>query len=137
MFAQNQYFNNMRKEEKSTSLSLKSRLKSFKFAAKGILYAIKSQPNLWFHLVAAIAIIALSFVLKIATAEWLFIIFAIGAVLTAELFNSSVEKIVDLVQPEKHILAEQAKDMAAGAVLIAAISSVLIGLMIFLPKIIN
>jgi len=130
-------FNNMEKEEKSTSLSLKSRLKSFKFAAKGILYAVKSQPNLWFHLVATIAVIALGFIFTIATAEWLFIIFAIGFVLSAELFNSSVEKIVDLVQPEEHKLAGQAKDMAAGAVLISAVIAAVIGLMIFLPKIIN
>jgi len=127
----------MEKEEKSTSLSLKSRLKSFKFAAKGILYAVKSQPNLWFHLVATIAVIALGFIFTIATAEWLFIIFAIGFVLSAELFNSSVEKIVDLVQPEEHKLAGQAKDMAAGAVLISAVIAAVIGLMIFLPKIIN
>lgn len=127
----------MGKEEKRTSLSLKSRLKSFTFAARGIIYAITSQPNLWFHLVAAIAAIALGIFYNISTAEWFFVIFAIGFVLSAELFNSSIEKVVDLIQPGKHKFAEQAKDMAAGAVLITAIAAATIGLMIFLPKIIN
>jgi diacylglycerol kinase (ATP) len=129
--------NNMRKEEKRTSLSLKSRFKSFTFAARGIVYAIKSQPNLWLHLLAAIAVIALGIYYNISTAEWFFIIFAIGIVLSAELFNSSIEKIVDLIQPEKHKFAGQAKDMAAGAVLITAFAAATVGFLIFLPKIIN
>lgn len=125
----------MRTKRKSTSSSfLISRLKSFTYASKGILHAVKSEPSLRIHLIAACVVIAFGLIVKITIVEWLFIIFAIGFVLSAELFNSSVESFVDLVQPEQHKFAGQAKDMAAGAVLISVICAILIGCIIFLPK---
>ena len=91
----------------------------------------KGQHNFWIQCFIAISVIVLSLVLNISLAEWLFVTFSIGFVLTAEMFNSVIEKLVDLVSPEFNKKAGLIKDMAAGAVLIAAITSAIIGFIIF------
>lgn len=84
-----------------------------------------------------ILVIFFSFLLQISTLEWLIVIFCIGLVLTAEIFNSAIEVLTDIVSPESNPRAGLVKDMAAGAVLIAAITSAIIGLIIFVPKLLN
>jgi len=108
-------------------------IKGFVYAGKGIIYMIGTQRNARFHLFAAIFVILAGIWFNLSTAEWLFIIAAIGMVFTAEAINTSIEKVVNLVEPGQNPLAGKAKDLAAGAVLISAIVSMVIGILIFWP----
>ena len=110
-------------------------LKSFVFAFKGIIHTIQQERNMKIHLVAALLVIILGLNIHLSAIEWMFIFFAIGGVLSLELVNTAIERTVDLVTKEFHPLAKQAKDIAAGAVLIYALISIIIGCIIFLPKI--
>jgi len=94
---------------------------------------IVSQHNAWIHALATIVVVAVSFYFRLTKAEWCWIIFAIISVWTAEAFNTAFEFLTDVASPEFHPLAEKAKDVAAGAVLITAIGSALIGLVVFGP----
>lgn len=104
---------------------------------KGIFTAIRTQHNIWVQITVAILVVIAGLWLDISIAEWLFIIFAIGFVLSAEIFNSAIEMLVDLVTPEYNQKAGLIKDMAAGAVLIAAITAAIIGLLVFIPRILR
>lgn len=108
---------------------------SFKYAFAGIFAALKEEPNLRFHLFAGLLIIIVSIILKISKQDWLVIIFLIGFVITLELTNTAVEAMVDAFTDQAHPRAKFAKDIAAGAVLIAAITSAVLGILIFLPYI--
>ena len=110
-------------------------IKSFGFAAAGITHAFKTQPNFRFHTLACILVVLAGFFFKLNAAEWLWILAAIAMVLVSELLNTAIEVLVDLVSPEYNKKAGVVKDAAAGAVLIAAIIAVAIGLIIFIPKI--
>lgn len=110
-------------------------LKTFGFAFAGMKVAVRAERNLRIHLSIAIIVIFLAFWLSLSTVEWLFVLFAIGGMLSLEMLNSAIERVVDLVTEEFHPLAKDAKDIAAGAVLLYAIISVVVGLIIFLPKI--
>lgn len=123
--------------KKNKKINIKDRTYSFGYAFKGIAYALKSEHNIWIHCVLAIVAIALGFFLEIKRLEWLFIILSIGLVFIAELFNTAIEALVDLVSPEHNPKAGRVKDIAAGAVLFAAITAALIGLFVFGPKIID
>ncbi len=114
---------------------LKERGRSFRYAFTGIAHAFRTQPNLWIHSVAIVITIAAGFLLRINSVEWIFIIAAIGVVITTEIINTAIEELVDLVSPERHEKAGIVKDLAAGAVLIAAIMALIIGCIIFIPKI--
>ncbi|RDU35415.1 diacylglycerol kinase family protein [Neobacillus piezotolerans] len=110
-------------------------LKSFVYALSGIGSAIKRERNLQIHIFAGTVAIGLSILFSISKMEWLFILLAIAGMLSLELLNTAVERVVDLVTEEFHPIAKQAKDIAAGAVLVYACLSLLIGAIIFLPKI--
>lgn len=116
---------------------IKSRLRSFAFAGSGIAHALKTQPNARIHALATIGVVLAGFWLKMAPLEWCLLFLAIGIVWIAELINTALEHLVDLVSPEVHLLAKRAKDCAAGAVLFAALVSLLIGAALMLPKLIN
>ncbi|UXE67101.1 MAG: diacylglycerol kinase family protein [Chryseotalea sp. WA131a] len=105
--------------------------KSFQYAWQGLKLAMAEQRNLRFHLVIALLVIVLSFVLQISFIEWCIIIVCIGMVISAELFNSAIEKWVDVVSPERNKKAGDIKDISAAAVLILAIMAVIIGCIIF------
>lgn len=107
---------------------------SFKYAWKGICSAVKSERNMHIHLIFVAAVVICGFVFHISKTEWLACIGCFGLVLAAEMMNTAIETIVNLVSPERHPLAGKAKDIAAGAVLIAAIASAIVGLIIFVPK---
>ncbi|OQX79114.1 MAG: diacylglycerol kinase [Bacteroidetes bacterium 4484_249] len=119
------------------NFSIKRRLLSFKYAFKGIGYMLKTQHNSLIHVAAAIIVIVLGILLKVSLTEWCFLVFAIVLVISAELFNTAIEFLTDIVSPDYNKKAALAKDIAAGAVLISAITSAIIGLIIFLPKIFN
>jgi len=111
--------------------------KTFYYAAAGILTAIRNERNLKFHVVSSIVVLVLSCIFSVTKLEWLIILFAIGGMIALELMNTAIERVVDLVTTEFHPLAKQAKDIAAGAVLVYAILSVIAGIIIFLPYILN
>lgn len=120
---------------KNDGFTLRKRLKSFKFAFNGIRLLITREHNAWIHCFAAICVIIAGFAFDISTTEWIAVTFAIGTVLAAEAVNSSIEAIADLVSPEYNEAIKRTKDIAAGAVLILAISAAIVGLIIFVPKI--
>ena len=103
----------------------------------GIIQAVKSERNMKIHVVIALIVIGFGFYFSLSGIEWLFILLAISGTITLEMVNSSIERAVDLATDQIHPLAKEAKDFAAGAVLIYAIFSVIIGIIIFLPKIVS
>lgn len=114
-----------------------SLLESFGFAFDGLKTAIARGRNFRIQLVmGALALIA-GWVFKLNFAEWLDLVIVISLVLILELVNTSLEAIVDIVRPEIHQAAKVAKDVAAATVLIASIASVVIGALLFLPKILS
>jgi len=117
----------------NNSLTFTGRVRSFKCAFRGIWVMIASQHNAWIHAAATLAVVTVSFYFHLSRAEWCWIILAVISVWTAEALNTAFEFLTDVASPEFHPLAEKAKDVAAGAVLITAIGSVLIGMVIFGP----
>lgn len=112
-------------------------LRSFSYAFYGIKTAIESERNMRIHIISSILVIGASFYFSLTKVEWLFILFAIGGMFALELVNTAIERVVDLVTSEFHPLAKQAKDIAAGAVIIYAILSVIIGGIIFFPHVLK
>ena len=115
--------------------SWQKRLRSFGYAWRGIRFMAETQHNFWIHLGITTLVIIAGFVFRISLTEWSLVVFAIGLVLAAETFNSAIEQLTDMVQPEIDSRAGRIKDVAAGAVLLAAIAAALVGLLIFAPKI--
>ena len=109
----------------------------FYYAIKGWGHALKTELNLKFDVLVAILTIVLGIVFKISITEWMICITLIGLVLSAELMNTAIETVVDMFTREKNELAGKAKDISAGAVLILAIASAIVGGIIFIPKIIE
>ncbi len=112
---------------------MKGLCKSFGYALRGIRQAIRAERNMKIHLVITAAVLAAGCFFSLARTEWLALVLTISLVLMAEMMNTALERLVDLVSPEKHPLAGQAKDIAAGAVLVAAGGAVIIGCVVFLP----
>lgn len=110
-------------------------LNSFKYAANGFKYAYINEQNLFIHVCVTIITVLCGLIFKLNNIEWLFILIMIGLVFCAELINTSIEAVVDLVSPEKHPLAKIAKDTASAAVLSLCIVAFIGGLCIFIPKI--
>jgi diacylglycerol kinase (ATP) len=104
---------------------------SFRYAFEGILYAVRTQRNFRIHLVAAAIILICGAILRIARTEFLLLLITISMVIICELLNTAIERAVDTATLEYHPIAKIAKDVAAGAVLISAINSILVGILIF------
>ncbi len=116
--------------------SLKKNLASYRHAFNGIKYVVGHENNIFYQLVAAIVTILAGYILGLDKTEWIIITLMIGLVLTAETFNTAIEKLADHLHPQKHPAIGLVKDIAAGAVLIIAITAVIIGLIIFGGKLI-
>jgi diacylglycerol kinase len=116
---------------------LSRRLRSFHCAFAGLGHVIRTQRNAQIHTAATAAVIALGVGLSLSARDWALIAAAIGAVWAAEIFNTAIEALVDLVSPGPHPLAGIAKDCAAAAVLITAITAVVIGLLVLGPPLIK
>ncbi len=114
----------------------KKLINSFKYAFQGIGSAFISERNMKIHYTIMALVIIFGFLLKISMTEWIICIALFGLVISAEMFNTAIEYVVDIASPEKQEKAKHAKDIAAGAVLVNAIVSAIIGLQIFIPKII-
>jgi len=115
--------------------SLIARAKSFNHAFRGFNILLKTTHNFWIHLFITILVIIFGFEFNLSHTEWLVIVLIIDIVLTAEAFNTAIEIDIDLTSPNYHPYARDTKDVAAGAVFISVISAIIIGLIIFLPKI--
>ncbi len=115
---------------------LSKRIKSFKYAFKGIVDLFKTQPNAQIHLVAAVLVIALAYYFDVSTTEWCLLVLCIALVWSAEAMNTALEYLTNLVSPDYHPLAGKAKDVAAAAVLLMAIGTIIVGSIIFSPKIV-
>ncbi len=109
-------------------------IRSFGHAFAGVGHGLRTQGNLRIHVLAAVCVILAGLWLQLSTLEWAILVMAITIVISAELINTAIEAAVDRVGSEPHPLAKIAKDTAAGAVLIAAIGAVIVGLLIFGPK---
>lgn len=112
---------------------MKKFLKSFSYAFEGIGYAIKAESNIRLELAACLAVILCGVFFDITKAEWIICTLCMGFVLVGELFNTALETLTDLASPQYHDLAKKAKDVSAGAVLVAAICSAIVGFIIFVP----
>ena len=110
---------------------------SFKYAIEGIWTSFKTERNMKIHIFIMIVVIIAGIILKINKSEWIICIILFAIVIGSELFNTSIETIVDMVMPEKNEKAKIAKDVSAGAVLVVAIGAAIIGLVIFVPRILN
>ena len=109
-------------------------LLSFKYAFEGIIYTVKNEQNFIIHLLAVLIVTTLGYIYKISNTEWLIIVIMIALVLGSEFINTSIEATIDSIG-KVNPLAKVAKDTAAAAVLIFALSSIIVALIIFIPKI--
>ncbi len=112
-------------------------LRSFGYALAGIRSCFGSEPNFRIHSVATVVVLILSIVCNISTNEWIAVCFCIAFVVSMEMLNTAIEKLCDVVHKEIHPGIKKVKDIAAGAVLVSALFSLITGSLIFLPKIIN
>ena len=112
-------------------------IEAFNAAIQGIIYTFKYERNMKIHIFIMILVIIAGIILKINKSEWIICIILFAIVIGSELFNTSIETIVDMVMPEKNEKAKIAKDVSAGAVLVVAIGAAIIGLVIFVPRILN
>jgi diacylglycerol kinase (ATP) len=119
---------------KPDAFSWKARIKSFSFAGRGIWRFFRTEHNAWIHLAATIAVLILAFLFKLTTIEAICIVFCIAFVWVTEMINTAIEKAMDYITSERHEQIRNIKDMAAGAVLVASITSIVVGAIIFLPK---
>lgn len=113
-----------------------NRLHAVKYAAKGFWILITTESSIQAQIIIAIIVTIAGFILNISATEWLFQIMAIGLVLVAESLNTALERTADFIHPNKHKKIEIIKDIAAGAVFFAAITAIIIGLIIYVPKLI-
>ncbi|UOR04897.1 diacylglycerol kinase family protein [Hymenobacter aerilatus] len=113
---------------------LRKRIASFGHAFRGVGAALRSEVHLRFHALATVVVIGLGLYFDITRIEWALVAAAVGTVWSAELVNTAVEAVVDLVSPDYHPLAGKAKDVAAAAVLLAALGALVVGLLIFVPR---
>ena len=116
------------------AFSIRARIRSFSYSFQGIRTLFKYEHNAWIHACATLIVLLLGVYFNLSMIEWCWITLAIGIVFIAELFNTAIEYLTDLISPEIHPLAKKIKDVSSGAVLISALVSLVIGLLIFVPK---
>ncbi len=121
--------------DKLKQRGFKRLFKSFKYAFDGLKYAFKYEQNILVHTLATILVIIFGIYFKLSSLEWVAIFLSIGLVIATELINTSIEATIDLITNQINPLAKIAKDTAAGAVLVFGFTALVIGLIIFLPKI--
>jgi diacylglycerol kinase len=110
-------------------------LKSFQDALNGIILAIRTQRNVKIQLIVAVIITTTGFYLSLSSVEWCIVVLAIGLVMGLEIMNTSIEELVNFVSPERREEARRMKDLAAGAVLLAAMAALVVGITLIISKI--
>ncbi len=123
------------KKKRKLKVKTKKLLNSFKYAFEGFFTSFKTERNMKIHILIMFIVILMGIFLKISSLEWIICVFCFIIVIAGELFNTAIETIVDMVMPYKNDKAKIAKDISAASVLILAIGSAIIGLIIFIPKI--
>ena len=124
----------MKKQEK---FSISKRLKIFTYASNGLKVLFQEEHNSRIHLFATVCVIVAGVLLKLSILEWVAVAFAVGLVFSGEIFNSAIEDLADVVCPERDERIKKVKDLAAAAVLVNALTAAVIGLLVFVPKIIH
>ena len=119
------------------SLTFTGRVRSFSYAIRGVGVMLRSQQNAWIHACATVAVGTAGVVLGLSRAEWCWIVLALVAVWTAEALNTALEFLTDVAAPEYNPTAGHAKDVAAGAVLIASIGAFLVGVLVLGPHLMS
>jgi diacylglycerol kinase len=122
---------------KHQTFSIIRRIKSFGFALNGLKILIKEEHNSRIHFFAALCVLIAGFIFKLSAFEWISIVFAIGLVIALEILNSALENISDFVSPDRHHKIKKIKDLSAAGVLVGAITALIIGLIVFIPKILE
>ena len=116
--------------------SVRKRIKSFSYAFAGLKVLFREEHNARIHAVAAVLAVAMGFLFRISPMEWIAVVIVIGMVFAAEIINSSIERTADFVKAERDDRKRDIKDLGAAAVLVCAIAAAVVGIIIFLPKII-
>jgi diacylglycerol kinase len=119
------------------AFSLTQRLRSFRYALAGLRTLLRTQHNAWIHALATVVVIGAGGYFVLSLAEWLWLVLAMTLVWTAEAFNTALELLADAVTQEQHPLIGQAKDVAAGAVLISALGALIIGVLVLGPHVLQ
>jgi diacylglycerol kinase len=114
-----------------------SRAQAFRNAFRGLWYVVRTQHNAWLHAFASILVLLMAWWLHVSTSDWAALLLTIALVWTAEFINTALEAVVDLASPQQHPLAKVGKDVGAAAVLIAALTSILVGLLILGPPLLE
>ncbi len=122
---------------KESKFSWRKRARSFRYAFAGIGRLLRYEHNAWIHCAVTVVVLVAGFVLHISAMEWLAVALCIGGVLAAEAFNSAIEALADRVSPGYDEAVKHTKDLAAGAVLLMAMAAVAVGLIVFVPKIMD
>ena len=122
---------------KQENFSVQKRLKSFKYAFNGLKILFWEEPNAKIHLFVTLCVLIAGFAFRISVGEWIAVILCIGLVIALEALNSALENLADFVSPDKHETIKKVKDLAAGAVLVGAVASAVVGVMVFLPKVVE
>jgi diacylglycerol kinase len=112
-------------------------MKRFKYAINGLIAAIRREVNMRIHIIASVLVCIAGFYFQISSVEWIVLVLCIVLVISFELINTSIEEFCNMVHPEHHPIIKKVKDIAAAAVLVAAVGSVVAALIIFLPKLIH
>ena len=107
------------------------RILAFKYAIQGIFTAVKNESVYWIHTLSAIIVVSLGFNYELKPYEWMVIVFCIGLVFIAELFNSAIERVCDLISKDKSIPIKNIKDISAAAVLVTSMTALICGILVF------
>ena len=119
------------------SFEFMGRARSFRYAIRGICRLISCQHNAWIHAAATVIVVVTGVLFHVSSNDWCWIVIAVSIVWTAEAMNTSLEFLADVACPEIHPLVRDAKDVAAGAVLISAIAAAVIGSIVFWPHVVS
>jgi diacylglycerol kinase (ATP) len=122
---------------KPATFSIRARARSFRFAWQGIAAFLQKEHNAWLHFMATVVVITLASLVGLTKTELLALVFAIGFVWVAEMFNTCIERIMDFVSPHQHPDIKFIKDLSAGAVLVATLTAVITGGIVFIPKLLG
>ena len=122
---------------KQQVFSINKRLKSFGYAFNGLKILIREEHNSRIHILGAMVVLIAGYFFQLSAFEWIAIVFAIGLVIVLEIFNSAIENISDFISPSQDDRIKRIKDLSAAGVLVGAITAAIIGLIVFVPKIIG
>ena len=129
--------NMISRDERKKHRGIKKFINSFSYPIRGLKYAYRNEQNLTVDVGISILVAIAGFIFKLNSTEWVVVALTIGAVISLELVNTAIEAAIDMVTEEYHPLAKVAKDTSAAAVFIIAIVAAIVGLIIFLPKVIS